>query len=793
MAIPQGFQRAQARGRRRRSRSSAPSTPRATRSPRPTCGTSSRRRASTCPDGEFGGGLPRRTTLALLLDVSLLGPDQSVKDTANNLLKMMETGGGGGGGGAAPPFVTFRWGSVDLPKSVPVSLTIQYVLFHPNGEPIRATVDLELAQAEKASTASGSGHEPGPEPDDARAARAARPPGPRRRLAPLDRLRRLRRPDPLAPDRRGQRHRQPAAPAPRLASSRSRRSTTMPRDTSKEHVPTYEIARRRRRARAGAPRPDQGDPDRRPPAAPGRLHGEHLVPEDRAAIDSQPFDIGKSLEVRLGAREQQAPQILFKGEVVSLEPTFGAGGCALIVNAYDRAHLLHRSRKVRVFQNQTATDIVKKVVGEQGLALRGRLERRPARLHPAGQRDRLGLHLAARRALRVRVRRRRPEGATSASPASAGAVELEWPTTLSSFRPRMTAVQQVEHGHVCAHDPKTKRRSRRRPRPPEQIAQIGIDRAERSRARFPEAEMHVATEPVKSMARGHRARPGAARQARQRLHRRRGHGDPATRGSVPARWSRSRASASTFSGELPRRDRDAHAARRRRLRDARSPTRPSHTILGAIGNGGAAPRPTSAPSSCSASSPTTTTPTTWAASASSTRRSATTPRAPGRAIATAERRQRARAADAARSSARRCSSASSTATRTRPYVLGSLFNGIDKPGDELLHDKDGSFAVLSDKQHRDAGEGDVHDQGRRGPHDRGRRQAQETIQRRLDARGAGQGRDQGDPGDEPSRARASSVKGQADVTIEGSASLTLKCGGSQIQISAARRDHQRPA
>ena len=26
---------------------------------------------------------------------------------------------------------------------------------------------------------------------------------------------------------------------------------------------------------------------------------------------------------------------------------------------------------------------------------------------------------------------------------------------------------------------------------------------------------------------------------------------------------------------------------------------------------------------------------------------------------------------------------------------------------------------------------------------------------------------------------------QADVTVEGSASLTLKCGGSQIQISAA--------
>lgn len=101
------------------------------------------------PDGEFGGGLPQRTTLSLLLDVSLLGADESVKEAADKLFKMMEAGGGGGGG-AAPPKVTFRWGSVNLPQAVPVSLTVQYILFHPNGEPIRATVDLELAQSMKA-------------------------------------------------------------------------------------------------------------------------------------------------------------------------------------------------------------------------------------------------------------------------------------------------------------------------------------------------------------------------------------------------------------------------------------------------------------------------------------------------------------------------------------------------------------------------------------------------------------------------------------------------------------------
>jgi uncharacterized protein involved in type VI secretion and phage assembly len=35
---------------------------------------------------------------------------------------------------------------------------------------------------------------------------------------------------------------------------------------------------------------------------------------------------------------------------------------------------------------------------------------------------------------------------------------------------------------------------------------------------------------------------------------------------------------------------------------------------------------------------------------------------------------------------------------TRPYVIGSLFNGKDKPGDELTIDQDGSYVMRSDKK-----------------------------------------------------------------------------------------------
>src|SRR5215213_3365409 len=77
------------------------------------------------PKPEFGGGMPWTIRVQLLLDASLKG-------------------------GSAPPFVTFKWGSIESPKMVGSSLSIRFVMFRPNGEPARALVDLELTQSEQA-------------------------------------------------------------------------------------------------------------------------------------------------------------------------------------------------------------------------------------------------------------------------------------------------------------------------------------------------------------------------------------------------------------------------------------------------------------------------------------------------------------------------------------------------------------------------------------------------------------------------------------------------------------------
>jgi hypothetical protein len=110
------------------------------------------------PPAEFGGGNPREIGLVLLLDVTLLGPGQSVRSVTDKLFQMMEVPSGRAAGGprSAPPFITFRWGSVDTFKAACTSLTVTFQLFRPNGEPIRADVKMQLKQAEPASTASSS-------------------------------------------------------------------------------------------------------------------------------------------------------------------------------------------------------------------------------------------------------------------------------------------------------------------------------------------------------------------------------------------------------------------------------------------------------------------------------------------------------------------------------------------------------------------------------------------------------------------------------------------------------------
>ena len=217
-------------------------------------------------------------------------------------------------------------------------------------------------------------------------------------------------------------------------------------------------------------------------------------------IDTHPFEIGKSLEVRLGAARELTSETLFKGQIVTLEPVFGSGGCSVTVRSYDRSHTLNRSRKVRTFQNQTPSDVVEKIAGEAGFT--PVCDASPL-VHDFVQQDnetdwdfiwgladRIGFEFVVQDTL-----------AFFRKPAAENPVELEWPKTLRSFSPRVTAVQQVQEVTVLAHDPKTKQSIEASAGSPNQIAEIGMARNDVTEA-FDDAAVHVATEPVKTQAEG---------------------------------------------------------------------------------------------------------------------------------------------------------------------------------------------------------------------------------------------------------------------------------------------------
>jgi phage protein D/phage baseplate assembly protein gpV len=548
-------------------------------------------------------------------------------------------------------------------------------------------------------------------------------------------------------------------------------------DTSREHVPTYEVL------------VDGGElsQEHRDRIKEIRVVDHLRLPDvctvnvtfpKADGIDSQPFVIGKKLEVRLGAREQEAPQTLFKGDVVSLEPVFGAGGCALTVNAYDRAHLLHRSRKVRVFQNQTATDIVKKVVSENGLTFEGEPSGDP---HDFIQQDNetdwdFIWRLAERCGFEFVVE---DQKAYFRKPGRAGAVELEWPVNLTSFRPRMTSVQQVASVNVYAHDPKTKQAIVGTATQPDQIAQIGIDRQQVADA-FSEATMNVATEPVKSAAEGN--------SLAQALLDKLANGYIAAEGAGPGN-PRIKAGVmvdvkgvgSSFSGSY-RVATSTHLLRGGSSYITQFANSPVHTILGAVGAAGPAQPDFSGQLVLGIVT------------------NNNDPESMGRvrvqfpALGAETESAWARIATVSAGNERGLLMLPVVGEEvlvgfehgdtTRPYVLGSLFNGTDQPGDKLLHDHDGSFVVRSDES--------IHTESKRaytiksgGPltleiADK----VEETYDRDWTNKTTGK-TSLSSVQPFSIEGQSVSVKGKTEVTIESTATLTLKCGPAQIQLSAA--------
>ena len=265
----------------------------------------------------------------------------------------MEVPGGTNAGTptAAPPFITFGWGTLKF-KGACTSLTCTYKLFTPEGEPLRADVKLSLTQ---------TGEPPKGQNPTTRAQAGF---GVHRvkdgDTLPSISYSRLRRRDGLAPDRGGERHRQPAAPAPRLLAVAAEHRELMParRDTSQG---TRRGDDRHGRRRATRPQVRatccRGQGRRQPDAAGHGARADHATSRARTSTPTR-CKLGAKIEIKAGDMGANDDHDDLQG------PDRGRGAR---VHAAGRRDLDPRLRqgaqaqppaKTRTFQQMSASDMV---------------------------------------------------------------------------------------------------------------------------------------------------------------------------------------------------------------------------------------------------------------------------------------------------------------------------------------------------------------------------------------------------------------------------------------------------
>ncbi|MFG3094576.1 VgrG-related protein [Streptomyces sp. NPDC048202] len=180
--------------------------------------------------------------------------------------------------------------------------------------------------------------------------------------------------------------------------------------------------------------------------------------------------IGTPLKVSVVTVKGQAREPLFNGEVTALELDRDGTGTFTVVRAYSKAHRLQRGRKVVAYRNMTTAAIIRKVVTSAGLAC-GKVEA-PAVTHKQLSQANVSdwdflQYLAAECGAQVRVddkgvvqftRPVKASGAPSPSmPATRSPLVLEYGRNLLALRASLSMADAAQKVQVRGWDATTKR------------------------------------------------------------------------------------------------------------------------------------------------------------------------------------------------------------------------------------------------------------------------------------------------------------------------------------------------
>ena len=175
-------------------------------------------------------------------------------------------------------------------------------------------------------------------------------------------------------------------------------------------------------------------------------------------VDNALFLPGSPIEISMGGPPSAGGATTFKGEIVALEPEFSEQGIVLSIQSYDKSHRLQRNRMVRTFKDVGVGDIVNTLTGEATLtgevkySGNGRYEF----FQQSGETAREVIATLERdHDCRFFVRNGNFVFA-NASAVGDETVEVTYSEQLLSFRPRLTTVQQDKEVQVVGWDPKAK-------------------------------------------------------------------------------------------------------------------------------------------------------------------------------------------------------------------------------------------------------------------------------------------------------------------------------------------------
>jgi uncharacterized protein involved in type VI secretion and phage assembly len=205
-----------------------------------------------------------------------------------------------------------------------------------------------------------------------------------------------------------------------------------------------------------------GAPDR----ATVRFSDPHLK-----MIDGSPIDVGNKLEIKMGLSESgdmlvsdlnqiasAAPTSVFKGEVVAIEGDLGHLGNLVVVTAFDKSHRMRRNLKTKAFTDVTVSDIAGAVASSAGLTV-GTCDAEGGTRKDVLQHGESDWALLQRLCDEADCDIEIDDGTLNLIKRTAGSgpvATLTWAHNLRAFRPRLSGVAQVETVHVRAWDPDQK-------------------------------------------------------------------------------------------------------------------------------------------------------------------------------------------------------------------------------------------------------------------------------------------------------------------------------------------------